>query len=54
MFTLTLNYADGTSWFAGGFESMDALNAWLSAEQSRPYWKPDTTTTIVDMNVIIE
>lgn len=49
MYLLTLNYSDSTTWFAGGFDSMDDLNRWLNEEMTRPYWKQDTTTTIVSV-----
>ena len=48
MFSLTLNLPDGTQWIAGGFGSMDDLNAWLTNEQAKPYWQQGTTWTIVD------
>ncbi len=44
MFNLTLEYADGTTWFAGCFNTMDALNDWLDIEKTRPYWDNSTIT----------
>lgn len=49
MFTLTLNYDDNTTFFVGGFNTMDELNAWLNTEKTRPYYKETTTSTIVEI-----
>jgi len=41
---VTLQYADGSTWFAGQFVgttlalAQAAANAWIAEEQSRPYW----------------
>jgi hypothetical protein len=51
MFELILNYADGSSWFAGAFQDMDSLNKWLNEEKTRSYWKQDTVADIVDKSV---
>jgi hypothetical protein len=45
---VTLIYADNTQWIAGGFPTMDAANAWVAAEQAKPYWISPTQVQIVD------
>ena len=48
MIEVTLIYADGTQWFAGGFPDMDSANKWINEEKYRPYSKSDTEYQIVD------
>lgn len=48
MVSVTLIYADGSTWFAGQFESLDAASTWIDEEKTRPYWKSDT---VVDIKV---
>lgn len=38
MVQVTLVYADGTKWFAGGFPDLESAWAWIDVEKSRPYW----------------
>ena len=52
-FEVTLVYADGSSWFAGGFSSQDAANAWVTTEQSRPYWVSTTQANVVDKSYTV-
>jgi hypothetical protein len=47
VFLVTLVYSDGTSWFAGGFNSQEAADAWIATERTRPYWKQDTEVQVV-------
>lgn len=49
MFELTLKYSNGSTWFAGGFSTMDALNAWADQEKLRPYWDASTELSIVEI-----
>lgn len=51
--SVTLVYADTSTWFAGEFASQEAADAWINAEKTRPYWKESTqvqteTITIED------
>jgi len=45
-YLLTLVYKDNSRWFAGEFSTMEALNAWLDEEKTRPYWDPETQAEI--------
>lgn len=49
MVELTLVYEDASTWFAGGFPSLAAANAWLDIEKTRPYWKNSTVANIVEV-----
>lgn len=48
MIVLTLIYADGSQWIAGGFETVDAVNAWVTEAKSQANWDPGTQVQIVD------
>lgn len=48
MFTLVLNYIDGSKFIVGGFNSEDLANAWLGNEKLQPYWVDTTTGTITE------
>ena len=48
MFHLTLIYEDQTTWFAGGFKTMDDAKAWADEEKTRSYWKSSTKIQIID------
>lgn len=52
-FEVTLVYADGSTWFAGGFDSLDAANAWINTEKSRPYWQASTQVQLVDKSYTV-
>lgn len=45
---LIIKKADGSTYWTEYFNSMALLNAWLSVEQTRPYWDKSFTTQIVD------
>jgi hypothetical protein len=45
---VTLIYANGSQWIAGGFDTLDAANAWIANEQAQPYWDPATEAQITD------
>jgi len=46
--SITLQYANGTSWFAGTFTGSDqavaqaAADEWIANEKTRPYWDSAT------------
>lgn len=46
MYQVTLVYEDGSTWFAGCFNSLDDANAWVAEEKTRPYWKSSTQVQI--------
>jgi hypothetical protein len=46
MFEVTLVYADETTWFVGGFPTMDLANDWINEEKTRPYWVSTTQIQI--------
>ena len=48
MVVVTLIYVDGTRWLAGGFPTMEAAQAWINEEKTRPYWKQDTQVEVID------
>lgn len=48
MFELIIKFADGTVYWRERFISLYYLNRWLSVEQTRPYWKQEFVTEIVD------
>jgi hypothetical protein len=48
MFVVTLIYSDMTRWIAGGFSSQAEANAWVAAEQTKPYWNNEIQVEIVD------
>jgi hypothetical protein len=52
-FEVTLIYADGSTWFAGAFPSMDAVNAWVSTAQAAPNWVSTTTIQTVDKSFTV-
>lgn len=37
---LKIKKSDGSIYWTTYFSSMDALNAWVAEEQTRPYWDP--------------
>lgn len=49
MFTVTLVYADTSTWLAGGFETEDEANSWIAIERTRPYWVESTTAHVVEV-----
>jgi hypothetical protein len=55
MFTLTLTYANGSTFIVGGFSTQAAAEAWVTTEQAKPYWISTTTSSIVQtvMNTTI-
>lgn len=46
-FTLILIYENGSRFIVGGFDSEEKALAWITEEQSRPYWQQSTTWEIV-------
>lgn len=51
MYEVTLIYSNGNSWFAGGFSTLEATQAWIENEKSMPYWNSATKIEIVDKNL---
>lgn len=47
-FELVIKNADGSTYWRESFESKLSLNQWLNEEKTRPYWKKEFTTEIVD------
>lgn len=47
--TVTLIYADATTWFAGQFNSREEAQAWVDAETTHPYWKQTTQVLITEV-----
>ena len=45
-YTITLTYANGSTFLTGGFNSEAEAQAWITNEQSQPYWAPTTTAII--------
>lgn len=48
MFELIINKQDGSIYWRSFFNSVAALNQWLTDEQTRPYWKQSFTMQVVD------
>lgn len=48
MIEVTLIYQDGSTWFAGGFSSLDDAWTWIDQEKTRPYWDSATQVQVVD------
>ena len=46
MYEVTLIYANGDTWFVGGFPNMDLANEWINEEKTRPYWVVTTQIQI--------
>jgi hypothetical protein len=49
MLKLTIKKSDGSVYWIEHFNSLGALNKWLSAEQTRPYWNESFTTETEDL-----
>ena len=47
-YEITLTYENGSTWFAGGFSTIEQANKWIDEEKTRPYWKQTTTINIVE------
>ena len=43
--TVTLTYADGSTFNAGGFPTQDAATAWVASAQKQPNWVSTTQVT---------
>jgi hypothetical protein len=52
-FEVTLVYADGSTWLAGSFQSLDDANAWVTNEKAQPYWVATTQANVVDKSYTI-
>jgi hypothetical protein len=46
---VTIVYPDNSTWFAGQFKNMEAAQAWMDEEQTRPYWNKDNTFEIEEV-----
>lgn len=53
-FELVIKYADGSVYWKENFNSRLELDAWVNREKTRPYWKHNFTTEIVDNTAAIE
>jgi hypothetical protein len=47
-FNLIIKNADGSIYWTENFNSKRELNGWLNEEKTRPYWKKEFTTEIID------
>jgi len=47
MFTVTLTYANGSTFIVGGFGTQAQAQTWITAEQAKSYWISSTTSSIV-------
>lgn len=48
MFELLIKFKDGQLYWREFFNSPEEMKKWLAVEQTRPYWKNDFTTEVVD------
>ena len=46
---VTIVYPDDSTWFAGQFKNMEAAQAWMDEEQTRPYWNQDNTFLVEEV-----
>lgn len=49
MLRLNIKNADTTLYWTQKFGNMNALTAWLDEEKTRPYWKEEFVTEILDV-----
>lgn len=47
MTTITLTYADSSTWFAGQFKDETTANSWLDNEKTKAYWDNATTASVI-------
>lgn len=50
MIKLEIKYADGSLYWKEHFNSQADCDKWLAEEKTRPYWKPEFTSSSVDLN----
>jgi len=50
-YLVTLTYADGSTFSAGGFPSEESANAWIANEKKQPYWVSTTTALITTVDI---
>lgn len=49
MFKLTIKNADASVYWTQKFKDMTILDLWLNEEKTRPYWKQDFTTEVLEI-----
>lgn len=53
-FEIVIRNADASERWREGFDSKKDLNAWLNEEKTRPYWKKEFTTEILDNTAAVK
>lgn len=48
IYSVTLMYKEGSTWFAGEFNSLKEATEWIEMEKTRPYWDKNTQVQITN------
>ena len=51
---ITLQYKDGSTWFAGAFESLEKAQEWILKEKLKIYWDAETQVQIVTIPRVMQ